>query len=278
MGVGAVPLFLSFRHRVKKMTSRIEDIIQQYLTGLPGRIGFYYRNLVTGEETGYHEHEQMMAASVIKLYIMAAAFAKINQGTLSSDQIVVMKKEDYVPSCGALAYMHEGLEVTVMDLITLMIIFSDNTATNLLIDILGMERINDIIEKMGYTDTKLRRKMYDREKALKGIQNMITAAETGRLLHQMEEGTLVSKEASRQMIAIMKNQQVNGKIPFYLQSLPEEPEIAHKTGEDSGITHDVGIIYAKQPFILCFCGNETDTSAYERVMAEMALELYKIHQ
>ena len=51
--------------------------------------------------------------------------------------------------------------------------------------------------------------------------------------------------------------------------------MAHKTGEDTGITHDVGIIYAKQPFVVCFCGNETDTPAYERVMAELSLQLYQ---
>lgn len=259
------------------METRVNEMIEKYLTGLPGKIGFYYKNTVTGETAGYHEQEKMMAASVIKLYIMAAAFFMIDEGSLSPDETVTMKKEYYVPSCGALAYLHEGLVVTVMDLITLMIIFSDNTATNILIDLMGMEHIGDRIRKLGYVDTRLNRKMYDLEKSRRGIQNIITPAETGNLLCRMQEGSLVSAHASRQMLAIMKNQQVNGKIPFCLQALPEEPEIAHKTGEDTGITHDVGIIYGKQPFVVCFCGNETDTPHYERVMAEMSLELYQMH-
>ena len=249
--------------------------IQEKLQELPGSISFYYKNLVTGQEFSYREDEKMYAASVIKLYIMADAFYRIKQGQLDPDQIYVMKKEDYVPSCGAVAYMHEGLEVTVMDLITLMIIFSDNTATNILIDLLGMDQINEEIKQMEIEQVWLRRKMYDIEKSRQGIQNQITAKQTGILLQRMYEGTLVDEESSRKMLSIMKNQQLNGKIPFYLNALDPEPEIAHKTGEDSGITHDVGIVYAKQPFVVCFCGNETDTPAYERVMAELSLELYK---
>ena len=252
-----------------------QDEMMTYLNKLSGSISFYYKNLVTGEELSWREDERMYAASVIKLYIMADAFYRISRGTLDPDQIYVMKKEDYVPSCGAVAYMHEGLEVTIMDLITLMIIFSDNTATNVLIELLGIEQINEEIRSLGYEDVWLRRKMYDIEKSRKGIQNQITAKQTAVLLEQMYKGELIDAASSQKMLSIMKNQQVNGKIPFYLNALEEEPEIAHKTGEDSGITHDVGIIYAKQPFIVCFCGNETDTPAYERVMAEMSLALYK---
>ena len=249
--------------------------LEEKLKNLSGKIGFYYHNLVTGERMEYGSQEKMTAASVIKLYIMATAFQRIHEGSLKETQMIVMRKEDYVPSCGAVAYMHEGLQVTVMDLITLMIIFSDNTATNVLIDLLGMEEINKGIRKLGFKEALLRRKMYDVEMARQGIQNLITARETGALFVRLYEGTLVSSEASKRMVDILKNQQLNGKIPFYLQALSEEPEIAHKTGEDTGITHDVGIIYGREPFVVCFCGNETDTPAFDRAMAEISLDLYR---
>lgn len=249
--------------------------IEERLKGLPGSISFYYHNLVTGESCQYRPDEKMMAASVIKLYIMAEAFQRIADGRLDQGQMITMKKEDYVPSCGAVAYLHEGLQVTVMDLVTLMIIFSDNTATNVLIDLMGLEEINEGLRKLGYRDVWLRRKMFDLEKSRQGIQNLITAKETARFFQSLYEGTLVSKEASCRMLEILKCQQLNGKIPFYLKALPEEPEIAHKTGEDTGITHDVGIVYGKEPFIVCFCGNETDTPRFERIMADISLELYQ---
>lgn len=249
--------------------------IGERLEELPGKIGFYYENLVTGERFQYRADEKLMAASVIKLYVMAAAFRRIADGRLDAGQMITTSKADFVPSCGAVAYLHEGLQVTVLDLVTLMIIFSDNTATNILIDLIGMEEINEEIRLLGFKDTWLRRKMFDVEKSRQGIQNLITAKEVGVFFRRLYEGTLVDEASSRKMLAILGDQQLNGKIPFYLKALPDEPEIAHKTGEDTGITHDVGIVYGREPFIVCFCGNETDTPWFERVMAEISLELYQ---
>lgn len=251
-----------------------EEVLKR-LGCLPGKISFKYENLKTGESFDYHAEEPMMAASVIKLFIMAAVFKKLEAGELHKDQILAVYEKDCVPSCGALTYLHDGIQVTVMDLVTLMIIFSDNTATNVLIDLLGMNEINRMIRGFGFEKAILQRKMFDLEKSSRGIQNYITASETGKLLKMMYQGILVSRQASENMLSIMKNQQLNSKIPFYLQALQEEPEIAHKTGEDTGITHDVGIVYGKEPFLICFCGNDTDTPAFERVMAEISLELYR---
>lgn len=245
------------------------------LDQVPGKISFLYENLETGERVGYREDQQLMAASVIKLYVMAAAFNQFETGKLRQEFSLHIYKKDCVPSCGALTYLHEGICVTALDLVTLMIIFSDNTATNVLIDLLGMDEINQYIKSLGFERTCLNRKMYDTEKSGKGIQNYITASETGRLLTMMYRGELVSEGASSQMISILKNQQLCSKIPFYLQALEEEPEIAHKTGEDRGITHDVGIVYGRTPFLVCFCGNETDTPRFERIMGELSLKLYE---
>ena len=251
-----------------------EEVINQ-LDRVSGNISFLYENLVTGEHVGYREDEPMMAASVIKLFVMVSVFERIESGKLNPDLMISIDRKDCVPSCGALTYLHEGISVTVSDLVTLMIIFSDNTATNVLIDLLGMNSINETIDSLGFKRTQLNRKMYDVERSSRGIQNYITASETGRLLAMMDRGELISEAASRKMIDILKNQQLNSKIPFFLQALKEAPEIAHKTGEDQGITHDVGIIYGKVPILVCFCGNETDTPGFERIMGELSLYLYQ---
>ena len=258
-----------------RMNETLKQSILDRLAAQPGKIGFYYKNLATGEELMYQEQMPMMAASVIKLFIMAEAYRQIQAGTLSKDQLVTIHKADCVPSCGALTYMHEGLQVTVEDLYTLMIILSDNSATNFLIDIVGEEQVNQLIAELGYTTTRLNRKMFDAEKSARGIQNYITAREVGDLLEQMYLGRLVSPEASADMIRVMKDQRLNSKIPFIIHTIPGRAPIAHKTGEDTGITHDVGIVFTEQPFILVFCGNETDVAPYERLMAEIALELYR---
>ncbi len=253
----------------------MKNEILSRLSALPGRIAFYYKNLTTDECIAFREEEPMMAASVIKLFILAEAYRQMAAGRLDKDRLVTIHKDRCVPSCGALTYMHDGLQATVEDLYTLMIILSDNSATNYMIELLGEEAVNEGIRSLGFTKTILNRRMYDAEKSARGIQNYITAAEVGDLLARMAQGTLISPEASADMLRILKDQRLNGKIPFYIHTIPDHAAIAHKTGEDTGITHDVGVIFTKKPFVLVFCGNETDVAAYGREMAEISLLLYK---
>lgn len=240
-----------------------------------GRIGFYYKDLVSGETMSYHADEAFMSASVIKLFVLAEAERRVAEGSLDKHMLYTVSRKECVPSCGALTYLHDGAQVTVEDMYTLMIILSDNSATNFLIDILGIEAINANIRSMGYDKTILQRKMYDWESARNGRQNYIAPEEVGDFLQRMYEGRIVSPEASADMIRIMKDQQINHKIPFFLENLPEPVEVAHKTGEDDGITNDAGIVYAPRPFIVVFAGNETNVPLYSRAIADISYDIYK---
>ncbi len=249
-----------------------ENILDQ-LKALKGQVSFYYKNLITGETFGYQEDRPLQAASVIKIPVLIEAFSRIQGGDLEKDQMVTIRKEDKLPSCGALTYMHDGLVVTIEDLYTLMIILSDNTATNLLIRQLGMDKINSTLQELGLHNTRINRLLFDTKQSSLGIQNYISAYETGVLLEKMYFGELISPEASLEMLRILKNQRLNGKIPFFLHG---KADIAHKTGEDDGVTHDVGIVYAPQPFIVCFCGNEVEVSVFERFMQDISLDLMEM--
>jgi beta-lactamase class A len=248
------------------------DQILKPLSECPGKIGFYYKNLVTGESLEYHEDLPLVAASVIKIPVLVEIFTLLERGELRKDETFRISQEEKLPSCGALNYMHTGLEVTLEDLYTLMIILSDNTATNILIRRIGMEKINARMRELGLKVTALNRLLFDSEAASRGIENYICAKEIGFLLQQMYAGKLVSPQASAEMLRILKNQRLNGKMPFYIK---DQVEIAHKTGEDDGITHDVGIVFAPQPFVVCFCSNETDVPHFETVIQTMTRDLYK---
>lgn len=250
------------------------DLIQARLKDFPGQTACYFENLCTGETVSWHAEDPLLSASVIKLFVLAAAFEQMKQGILSREERVVLHEADKVPPSGALYFLHEGVELTVMDLCRLMIVFSDNVATNLLCDRIGIPYIQDFMKRNGFEKSVLNRKMFDYESAKKGLQNYVTAAEVGRFFSMLYHEELVSAAASREMLSILKEQQVNGKIPFYLERLDDAPEIAHKTGEDEGITNDAGIVYGKTPFILSLLGNSIDTAAYEKVMQDLALELY----
>ena len=182
--------------------------------------------------------------------------------------MITIHAEDKLPSCGALTYLHDGLQVTVMDLVTLMIILSDNTATNLLIDLLGAENINRMIDSLGLKGTRLNRKLFMPELSRQGIENTVTAEDMGRFMELLLEGKVVSPRASREMLKTLSDQRLNGKLPFYLHS--HGIRMAHKTGEDDGITHDVGVILGEEKQVICFLSNETDVSLAERTMQELA--------
>lgn len=244
---------------------------------LPGKQSFVYKNLISGETYRYCAGEPHIAASVIKLFLMAAVFQGFQDGKFQKTDRILIRRENCVPSCGVLTYLQEEQNMYIRDLVELMIIVSDNTATNALFDLVGEDSLNEFIHTtLNLPDTSFRRKMFDSVRAAQGIQNYITANDVSWLLEQIFRGTLVSQEASEEMYRILTHQRLNGKIPFCLHAQKNAPVIAHKTGEDSGITHDVGIVEGKEPFILCFLGSETDVPEYERLMGETALKLWKI--
>ena len=253
----------------------MEEKIINKLESISGDVSFYYKNLVTGDIIKYNEEKNMLAVSLIKLPILVEWFKQIKDGSINKNEVFITKEEDKVPSCGALNYMQENLKVTLEDLYVLMIILSDNYATNILIDKLGIENINNTIKNIGLKSTILNRKMFDDEKAALGLENYISAGDLAYLLEKIYNKELIDKKSSEEMISILKNQRLNGKIPFFLQSIKPKIEIAHKTGEDTNITHDVGIVFEKEPFIICFCGNNVNVPLYERLMQDITYDLYK---
>ena len=247
----------------------------QKIRGASGHVAFYYRPLDGGCAQMYNEMMPLVAASVIKIPIMVEAFRQFESGELNPLATYRIKPEDKMPSCGALNRMHDGLEVTLRDLVELMIVLSDNSATNILIDRLGIARVNATLEAEGLKVTRLRRKLFDKAGMEAGLSNHVCAREIGLLLERMYAGTLVSPQASTEMLEILRNQKLNVKMPFFLK--PRGIACAHKTGEDDGITHDVGVVYARRPFVLCMLSEETDVPAFERLIQDVARELAELN-
>lgn len=252
------------------------EALRRRLDAMPGNISVVYKDLTTGESFSYRAEEPHIAASVIKLFLMAAVFQGFAEDAFSPKDQILIRREDCVPSCGVLTYLQGERTVSVRDLTELMIIVSDNTAANALFDLVGEERLAEFLaDKLGLKKTVFRRKMFDDKRAAQGIENYVTAADAAWLLEKIYKGELISREASKEMYQILTHQRLNGKIPFYLHTLANAPVIAHKTGEDCGVTHDVAIVEGERPFVLCFLGNKTNVADYERLMAETARDLYQ---
>ena len=273
--------------RIKEKTEKVR-----------GKIGVLFEDLTTGE--GFtvlkgQDEDVFESASVIKLWIMSCAYEMAEQGRLDLDSTVILKEDDMVPGpgvpdyhsddaeghltedmfpeSGMLNYLHAGTELTVRDLIRLMILISDNTACNIMIDLLGMDNINCHIAGLGCTRTILNRRLFDTGPEVRGKENMFSLSETADFFRKMYKGELVSPEASREMCALLQNQQYTYKMPFFIRQIP----IAHKTGEDTGIENDVGIVFSDKPFIFCFASNEADEPGAVRLCQDLALELEVQH-
>ena len=253
----------------------MEEIIMDFarlthqLDALPGHIGVYYKDLTSGETFSYHAEDAFSAASVIKLPMMAAIAHRVSSGDASWEERLIAKNEYRVPPCGALWFFRDEPSVRLDTLCQLMITISDNMATNMLMRRFTIDDLNADFRRMGLHTTHLERLLFDSEASKQGKKNYFAPREIGDLL---EDLYLRSQKGDPDAVFCMEtllDQQINHKIPGYLPDV----SVAHKTGEDDGITHDVGIVLCDRPFLLCFASNDTDVPAAERLLRQLALDL-----
>ena len=237
---------------------------------LPGHVGFYYKNLITGLEYGIRPEETYLAASVIKFPLLLYVLHRAEKGELSLSDKVIVENWEKVPSCGGLNQFTDSVEVDIRTLCRLMIVLSDNTATNKLLRLCGFEETNATFRDMGLEKTVIQRLLFDYEAARQGFQNYICPKEIGSLLERLYKKEFVSPEVSQYAIDILLDQQVDHKLNGKLCG---EVPIAHKTGEDDGLSNDVGIVFAKEPFVICFAGHDTDVYRWEDLIRRAAYDL-----
>jgi len=188
---------------------------------------------------------------------------------------LLVAQSDKVPGCGSLSLFTGPVETDIRTLCRLMIDISDNTATNRLIRYCTIPALNDFFRSLGLEKTCLRRFLFDAEASARGLENTICPREMGLLLEMLYRDAFVSPEISRYALDVLQDQQICHKLDGKLSGIVP---IAHKTGEDDNLSNDVGIVFAPQPFILCFTGHDTDVYSWEDLMRRSAFNLYHIQQ
>lgn len=192
--------------------------------------------------------QPLRSASMIKIFILATLYDEEQKGQLTDNQVYTLTAADQVGGAGSLQGYSPGTVLTVSKLAEHMITESDNTATNILIDIIGMERINQYIQDHGYGDTRLQRKMMDDRAVQEGRENYTSAQDLGTIFTLIYQGKCVSPAYDQKMVDLLLRQEDTECFPA---ALPDT-KIAHKTGELVGAYHDGGIIYSDYGnYILC---------------------------
>jgi beta-lactamase class A len=218
--------------------SRMEDQVGAVIKAFRGQMGVAAIDLGTGETIAVDADSRFPTASTIKTAVMIEAWQQTTDGRLSMDSTLTLRDADKVGGAGVLRGLHDGLALTVADLIHLMIVLSDNTATNLLIARLGTVRVNERLESFGLRETRLFRPTFrdgrpdvfpdlEREFGL----GMTTPREMARLLATIARGTAVNRAASDAMLATLRRQQDRAMIPRLLPS-DDRVQIGNKTGTD----------------------------------------------
>jgi len=254
------------------LNNELKTQILDELKSMEGHVGFCYKNLITGEAFGYHENDQFLPASIVKLPLLAAMLLLESQGKISFDETVTITPEQKVPGCGVVQHMPGDVTLDVRTLAKFMMTISDTTATNGLFRHYGDEVIGDAFHQLGLSGTQFNRAYWDEEKENRGINNYYVPAEISMLLEKMFHRTLISEDASLRLENILLQQQINHKMGGHL---PEDFPIAHKTGEEEDKTHDVGIVYTKEPFIVCFASHLTPIPYFEDFIRRTTLALVK---
>lgn len=217
----------------------LEIIMAEALAGEPGQFSAAVEDLASGRRWLLNS-QPMRSASLIKIFIMAEAFRRAELNQLDLSETLTVNAEDRVGGAGSLEHAPPGTVRTLRELVELMIIESDNTATNLLIDRLGMDSVNALIGRLGCRDTVLRRKMMDFAAAAAGRENYTSPSEIVATLAGLYRRQCVSPAADEAMVAILLRQEDRCKIP---RLLPAGVAVACKSGELEGAEHDAGIVF-----------------------------------
>lgn len=251
----------------------LKEKVYSMLREYKGNIAVVIKNLNTDSSIIINEEEIFPSASTIKLLIISALMKEINNGLIGIEDEITLLNKYKCGGDGILKELNEGNSFTIREIATLMIILSDNTATNILIDLLGMDKINAMAKELNLKNTQLRRKMMDSEAVKMGKENITTAKDMCHILELIYKGKVVSEECSGTILDILKRQQVGGRINLYL---PEDIVIAHKTGDLDKLEHDVGIIYHPySDYIICVLTKNVETNKEGReIIGKISLEVY----
>ncbi|MEG1932210.1 MAG: serine hydrolase, partial [Pygmaiobacter sp.] len=226
----------------------LQSKLEAYLATQPATVAVVWKDLTDGTGFSIAGDKVFPSASTIKLVIMATLLEEVAAGKRALTDTLTLTEAMLTGGDGVLKELKPGHTFTLEEILTLMIIVSDNMATNIFIHLLGMDAINAQAKKRGLTAAHLGRCMMDGEAKKQGHDNYISAEDMANLLEQIYTGKFVNAEMSALALGILKRQQQMGRLQLYL---PEEVLVAHKCGDLDFLEHDGGIVLLEgRPYIL----------------------------
>jgi beta-lactamase class A len=268
-----------------KLRERIEQTVEE--SGAE-RAAVAYHDYETDTSFSYRGDEWMHAASTIKVPVLVGVFAAVEDNDLFLNARVHVRNRFFSAVDGtayrvesgrdANAEVHAfiGKTMKLGELARHMIVTSSNLATNLLLDAIGIERVQRTLDELGVRGVELRRGVEDERAFEEGINNRVTAKGLVQVLRLIEERRALSAESCEEMLEILHAQEFRGGIPA---GLPDDARVANKTGEISTVAHDTGLVYLplRQPYALAILTEwkPDRTSGRREALAQISRSVYE---
>ncbi|HZQ96517.1 MAG TPA: serine hydrolase [Candidatus Sulfotelmatobacter sp.] len=261
--------------KTRILWDKLEADIREIDQRLDGVMGVAVEDLTSGEHFFLHEDEVFAQASSIKIAVLANLYLQAQEGKLKLTDLYTVQSSDLVPDSDIMNGLTPGVtRVTLRDLATMMVAVSDNSATNVLIDRLGMQNVNGMLDSLGLSHTRLRRKMMDLQAAKEGRENISTPREMMQLLKAIYQGKVLNKESTADFFKMLST----NKDSFIPRDLPPGLKIANKPGELEAVRNDSGIVFVEgRPYAICvmtaFLHNERDG---EEAISKVSLAAWRM--
>lgn len=251
-------LVIVLLHAGTALAQPLQDALRARIGDFPGAVSLFAKNLDTGVTIGIRESDPVRTASTIKLPIMLAVFHAVAGGKAKWNELLTLSAAEKVSGSGVLGReFSDDVRLPLRDVVHLMVVVSDNTATNMILERFTADAVNAYLDEIGVKTTRALRKVRGDGAQLKAAAGWSAAGKlpenqkyglgvsTPRdmvaILEKLEQGQIVSSDASREMIAILKRCQDSSGIRRRIGAVP----IANKTGALDALRSDVGIVYSK---------------------------------
>jgi beta-lactamase class A len=264
----------------------LEDRLAKLARGHHGKVAIAVKNLLDKSEAVYLDADEAFpTASLIKFPVMLEVYMQVLEGKVRLEDKVTLKNADKVPGSGILTYhFSEGASFPLRDSVRLMIVYSDNTATNLVLDKIGIASTGQRMKAWGFPHTKIHSKVFkasttiDPEGSKKYGLGSTTAREMVGLLEKLYRNDVATPEACKEMLGHLKKCEDGTKLK---RLLPANIEVAHKTGTVNEVKTDAGILYLPAcPVAVCVLTNQNADRSYKTdneaniLIGQIAKEVY----
>lgn len=254
---------------------KLDTVIHEVDRNLDGVVGVAVEDLTSDYTLFWQPDEVFAQASTIKVAVLAELYRQAQEGKLKLTDLYTVQKSDLVQDSDIMNGLTPGItRITLRDLATMMVAVSDNSATNVLIDRVGMENVNALLGSLGLKQTRLRRKMMDLKAAGEGRENISTPREMMTLLEQLYQGKILNKEMTADFFTVLGTH----KDSWILRDLPEGLRVADKPGSLEGVRNDCGVVFVeRRPYVLCvmtaYLRSERDG---EEAISKISLAAYRM--